>query len=93
MNRMHDWTFVALNFEWRAAQASLEFEDDGATKRVLTAEQVRLLEVPRENEWGPSVSINEASEEPGPNSEGRMLRIEMQSGDVIRLWAAKLTLS
>jgi hypothetical protein len=90
---MHDWTLIGVNFEWRSACASLELEDAGAKRRTLTVEQVRLLEVPRENEWGPSVSVNEASEEPGPDGIGRMLRIEMQSGDVIRVWGANVTMT
>ena len=93
MDRMHDWTLIGVSFEWRSARASLEFEDAEAKKRTLTAEQVRLLEVPKENEWGPSVSVNEALEEPGPDGAGRMLRIEMQSGDVIRVWAANVTMT
>ena len=93
MDRMHDWTLSGISFEWRSARASLEFEDAEAKKRTLTAEQVRLLEVPRENGWGPSVSVNEAREEPGPDGAGCMLRIEMQSGDVIRIWAAQVTLT
>ena len=90
MDRMHDWTLTSVCFDWHRASASLEFVDAEAKKRTLTAEQVRLLEVPRENHWGPSVSVNEASEAAGPADDGRILRIEMQSGDVIRVWAAKL---
>ncbi|MDP1532599.1 MAG: hypothetical protein Q8L92_03345 [Rubrivivax sp.] len=93
MDRMHDWTLLSVSFEWRSASASLEFEDTDAKKRTLMAEQVRLLEVPRENEWGPSVSVNATVEEPGPNGAGRMLRVEMQTGDVIRVWAAKVVMS
>mgnify|MGYP003554519407 CR=1 FL=1 len=83
MDRMHDWTLTSVCFDWHRASASLEFVDAEAKKRTLTAEQVRLLE-------GPSVSVNEASEAAGPADDGRILRIEMQSGDVIRVWAAKL---
>ena len=89
---MHDWTLISVSFEWGSARASLVFEDTGAKKRTLAAEQVRLLEIPRENEWGPSVSVNEASEEPGPDG-GVMLRIEMQSGDLIRVYAAKVAMT
>lgn len=93
MDQMHDWTLIDVNFDWRSACVSLAFEDTGAKKRTLAAEQVRLLEVPRENEWGPSVSVNEAFEEPGPDGAGLMLRIEMQSGDVIRVWAASIAVA
>ncbi len=93
MNQMHDWTFIGLNFDWQSACADLEFEDVKAKKRTLRAERVRLIEAPRENEWGPSVSVNEASEASGPDGTGRMLRIEMQSGDVIRVWADQVTMT
>lgn len=93
MDRLHDWTLIGVKFEWATAHASLEFEDAAGTRRILTAEHVRQLQIPREDEWGPSVSVNEATEEPGPNGEGRILRIEMQSGDVIRVWAAKVVIT
>jgi hypothetical protein len=92
MDQMHDWTLVDIHFEWPTARVILEFEDAGAKKRSLVADNVRMLEVPRENEWGPSVSVNEASEQPGPNDVGRMLCIEMQSGDLIRVWAENVTM-
>lgn len=93
MDRLHDWTLIGVEFEWATARASIEFEDVGATRRTLTAEHVRLLQIPMENEWGPSVSVNVATEEPAPNGEGCVLCIEMQSGDVIRVWAAKMVMT
>jgi len=93
MDKMHDWTLLDVKFDWRSACASLTFEDCEAKSRTLTAEKVRLLEIPREDEWGPSVSVNETADGPGPDGVGQMVRIEMQSGDAIRLWAARVSLT
>jgi hypothetical protein len=90
---MHDWTFDGVTGEWRCARARLEFADFASKQRTLTAEQVRRLEAPRENEWGPSVGVKEDLEGPGPRGVGRMLQIEMQSGDVIRVWAENVTMA
>jgi hypothetical protein len=90
---MHDWTFVGVTVELRCARARLEFEDLAPEQRTLTAEQVRRLEVSRENEWGPSVGVKEDLEGPGPGGVGRMLRIEMQSDDVIRVLAENVTVA
>ena len=93
MDQMHDWTPIDVSFDWNCARASLSFEDLTAEKRILNFEGVRLLEIPRENEWGPSVSVNAALEEIGPGGTGHVFRIEMQSGDVIRVVAAVVTMT
>lgn len=88
----HDWTLVKIDFAWKAARVMIELEDSTFTKRVLIAEGVSELRIPRANEWGPSVSVNEVLETELPLGGGRCLRIEMQSGDVIYVAAKQMML-
>ena len=89
---MHDWTLVRIGFDWRDARVTIELEDSTFTVRTLIAEGVRELRVPKANEWGPSVSVNEVSEVEAEHGQGRCLRIEMQSGDVIQIVAERIAL-
>jgi hypothetical protein len=54
----------------------------------LTAHGVCELHVPRLNDWGPSVSVNEVFGPSDGASGRRELEVEMQSGDRIRIVAA-----
>jgi hypothetical protein len=89
---MHDWTLVRIGFDWRDARVTIELEDSTFTVRTLIAEGVRELRVPKANEWGPSVSVNEVSEVEAEHGQGRRLCIEMQSGDVIQIVAERIAL-
>lgn len=87
--QFHDWTLIDVVFQW--AQASVTVALDGPSSRsVVLAEGVSLLEVPRENPWGRSVSVNRFLIADRPDREGQFLEIEMQSGDVIRVDAKKI---
>jgi hypothetical protein len=84
---MHEWTLIALLFEWKEARVTLTFLNQNAANVSLIAEKVSVLSVPKRNEWGPSVSVN-TLEGPILQSDGTsVLRIEMQSGDVIEITA------
>lgn len=89
---MHDWTLSKVDFEWKTARVVLEFKDSASAVRTLIANEVAELYVPRKNEWGPSVSVNEVSEIEELSSELKQLKIEMQSGDVIQIVAAQFLL-
>ncbi|MET3915651.1 hypothetical protein ABID97_002433 [Variovorax sp. OAS795] len=91
-NLLHDWTLVRVDFEWKSGQVTIELEDSTLTRRVLVAEAVQELRVPKMNEWGPSVSVNEVTEGEASSGHGKILNIEMQSGDVIRIVAEKIFL-
>ena len=84
---MHDWTLVKITFDWRQARVAVDLEDAAFTAKTLVAEGVRELRVPKAHEWGASVSVNEVSEFSANPDQGRWLRIEMQSGDVIQILA------
>lgn len=90
MTQFHDWTLVNVVFEW--AQASVAVVLNGPSSRcVLSAEDVSLLEMPREEPWGRSVSVNSLLIDEMSDGDEQSLEIEMQSGDVIRVKAKKIT--
>jgi hypothetical protein len=86
---MHDWTLKKIEFDWPSARVTIDFEDLTSTVKRLVAERVSDLHVPRANEWGPSVSVNEMPEVETLPSGLRVLKIEVQSGDVIRIVAER----
>lgn len=93
---MHDWTLLSIFFDWRAARVTLSFRRPGGNAATITADGATRLDVPRYNEWGPSVSVNRVALGPMHTEEGgretRRLAIEMQSGDVIEVSAAVFAL-
>ena len=78
LDRLHDATLIGLNFDWKNAEVVVEVEPYAYEgNRKITIRDVIGLEVPREQPWGPSVSINGVVDKPDT------CEIEMQSGDVI----------
>jgi hypothetical protein len=93
LEEMHDWTLLKVVFDWESAQVTISFRGPGANLKVLVAQGVKDLKIPRMNEWGPSSSVNETSEAQFADSQARHLKIEMQTGDVIEIIAHQFTLS
>jgi len=86
---MHDWTLNEIRFDWRAARVVIELKDSTSAIRTLIAEGVTDLRVPRANEWGPSVNVNELFEIEELRMGLKRLRFEMQSGDEIQIIAMR----
>jgi hypothetical protein len=89
---MHDWSLISIVFEWPSGILNLSFRYGEGHNALLSAINVVELLVPKREEWGPSVSVNEVT---GPfmlaNGNHRLL-IEMQSGDIIQIEAKNFTL-
>lgn len=82
---LHDAILREVCFGWEAGCCTLKLmTGDGEQQLVFTG--VTELNVPKEQPWGPSVSINSARE-CGLNR----FEIELQSGDVVRLQASGWT--
>lgn len=90
MENFHDWTLLALDFDWAAACVSVRICGPGSVDRALLAEDVSLLLVPRQLPWGRSVSINGVQVTDVPDSGCKTMEIEMQSGDLIKIEAARV---
>jgi len=89
---MHDWTLLTILFEWKSGQVTLAFGKEGTEPAILIAHGVSDLHVPQLKEWGPSVSVNKVlGPSNGPDGQSE-LKIQMQSGDVIRIVAASFEL-
>ena len=92
---MHDWTLLEILFEWKAARVTLSFRQPNAGIATIVAEGVSRVDIPRANEWGPSVSVNRVCGPVKAEDKGRgqhRLTIEMQSGDVITVLASSFVL-
>jgi hypothetical protein len=89
---MHDWTFLTANINWAAGIAQLCFKNQKSEMVTIEAENLLDLHLPRLQEWGPSVSVNEVKGPYDVQSGFQKLEIEMQSGDLISLTAKKFKL-
>ena len=83
--RLHDATLQNMNLDWEAGTISLTLQVGPAASDLgeLRAEGVTDFVCPRLMPWGPSDSVN------GINTEdvvgGKLLTVEMQSGDLIKI--------
>jgi hypothetical protein len=80
---LHDATLREVRFAWAEGLCTLHVQTSGHGAQELVFSGVTELHLPRQQPWGPSVSIN-AARECGSNK----FEVELQSGDVLRLQAA-----
>jgi hypothetical protein len=79
---LHDATLFRVIVEWKAGVGELELDPVRGGQLLIRARGLRELNLPRRQDWGPSVSVNEATVSVGDAGEIR-LQIQMQSGDEI----------
>jgi hypothetical protein len=88
---MHDWSLLSITIDWVSGEAAIQLVSPAGPKE-LKAHGIADIQIPRAFPWGPSRSIN-ASHGPAPTSDGTAtLKIEMQSGDTIKIVAKSFTL-
>jgi hypothetical protein len=81
---LHDATLLDLSLQWgKTSTLIARFQGGHGQLIVLTVLDVKLLHCPRENPWGPSVSVNDVSSTPGSGADLHRIAIEIQSGDTI----------
>jgi hypothetical protein len=74
---LHDATLETVTVDWRAGTVVFALLTAEEGRVELVVEEFSDLRVPRELDWGPSVSVLRAV------VEGGTLIVEMQSGDVL----------
>lgn len=85
---LHDATLVAVHLEWADGICIMTIRHSELSDCTLTFTGVSSLTLPRAQPWGPSPSINSASE----RNKGKY-EIELQSGDLIKVDASEARLS
>ncbi|WP_120542366.1 hypothetical protein [Corallococcus terminator] len=85
-DRLHDATLLDLTMDWASGEAHVRvrLSEEAARGAEIVVTGSTLLRCPREQPWGPGVSINEARLL-ALQGERKRLEIEVQSGDVIEL--------
>ncbi|RKH72333.1 hypothetical protein D7W81_06230 [Corallococcus aberystwythensis] len=85
-DRLHDATLVAVTTEWASGETRVRvrLSEEAARGAGVHVTGTKLLRCPREQPWGPSVSINEVRLLSLRDGRKR-LEIEVQSGDVIEI--------
>lgn len=80
---MHDWTLIAMTFNWSEGAAVIELIDSQSQSKVLFATGVTGFAGRRDEPWGASVSIL-SCDGPEPIDGGlSRLKIQIQSGDTL----------
>ena len=88
---LHDVVLLNIDMRWAEGTVTLGVRTASGQKRI-TVRQVSRLVCPREYPWGRSVSINEVRLGSPPSSAAVQMELEMQSGDVIEVYAAVVKL-
>ena len=83
--KLHDATLETLTLHWVEGSMRIRLSTgiNGTGVVTLKAVGVRRSVCPRAFPWGPSDSVNEVKLE--QVLEGRLLSVEMQSGDVLEI--------
>lgn len=89
---MHDWTLLKLRIDWAESSVEIVVLDECSLSRSIVFRGLREFSADRQEHWGPSSSINEASWDFPPAGGGVCLKVEMQSGGLINISAAAVDL-
>ncbi|PKM44045.1 MAG: hypothetical protein CVV05_13150 [Gammaproteobacteria bacterium HGW-Gammaproteobacteria-1] len=89
---MHDWTLLALVVDWVKGMVTITFRNSQSQEVFLMAEGLSDLRVPKREEWGGSVSVNEVEGPKQLQNGNTYVSIEMQSGDKVELEAKSISL-
>ena len=89
---LHDATLETLVLYWDEGMVQIKLSTGvyGTDVVILEATGVLRAICPRVFPWGPSDSVNEAKL--GRVSEGQLLSIEMQSGDVLEICCREVSI-
>jgi hypothetical protein len=85
---LHDATLVAVHLVWADGTCIMTVRHSQLSDCTLTFTGVSNLALPHTHPWGPSQSINSASQ----RNKGQY-EIEMQSGDLIKIDASNVKLT
>jgi hypothetical protein len=89
---MHDWTLLTLTVDWVKGMATITFKNSQSHEVFLIAEELSDFRVPKREEWGGSISVNEVDGPKELHNGNMYFSIEMQSGDKIELEAGSISL-
>jgi hypothetical protein len=85
--QLHDATLTFISVLWKERTVTLSFKAGipAPATIAITGHDFAAVEIPRQDPWGPSVSVLSAQID---SHDGRLqLSVEMQSGDTIHIVA------
>lgn len=89
---LHDATLLRVDISWIDRRADLTLRLHGDRAALLTGFGITRVSTTLESPWGPSNSVNEVHWSHADQSDSTGVEVEMQSGDVIAVVAAKFIL-
>ena len=89
-NKLHDATLLSMHFDWKARRFRCEFRPVSSSfeELCLLFDGVRDVHIPSLHPWGRSNSVNSVSQ--SKRDDMVEFKMEMQSGDVIRVLADRI---
>lgn len=87
---MHDWTLINIILNWLTNTVEIELKDSSSKTVFIKVLSPSLVNIPRKEEWGESISVNEYVGPTKLKNGSFRLEIEMQTGDNIVIEAAKI---
>lgn len=88
---MHDWTLIDIIVLWKEGKIVLNFLTPTGTKEIVVRDFSKFI-VPRDHEWGASMSVNGSSGPVSLENGNYLFSVEMQSGDIIEIEAKSIVL-
>jgi len=89
---LHDATLLGIAVSWAERRAELTLRVHGDRTVRLSGVGATKVSTTLESPWGPSNSVNEVRWSHADQSDSTGVEVEMQSGDLIVVVAAKLVL-
>lgn len=91
-HNFHDATLCSVTVDWGTGDVTLAVRASGppAALVMIRGRGLSNLVCPRVHPWGPSVSINTLEAFAADAAE--LLRVEMQSGDIVEVRAREFTI-
>lgn len=90
---MHDWVLNNILINWIDGNIEIHLKNNSSEGYILFCKDFSNIKIPRQNDWGESISINETSKIHTQINGNSSMIIEMQSGDKIILEAKEFRLS
>lgn len=88
---MHDWTLVSIYVDWAKSFARIDLLSNEGQRQIIVR-GLSNLRIPKENPWGPSVSINRCKGPIAMTGTKKRFSIEIQSGDILEIIAEEFDL-
>lgn len=87
---MHDWNLESLIINWQESSLLIILINNESMPYNIFATGIKSIFIPKWNSWGESISIN--TFDMIDDGQYKIVEIEMQSGDIIKVISDNVTM-